>query len=111
MNIFFPFDVIALAALAWCAFANLHCDDEVRDWRDVALTVALIALTVSSFSGMVYVTVERVPLTWWMRGIIWSASIVAAWAYDYRFGILRHLRLAIDGVRSSIHGSKAGDRA
>jgi hypothetical protein len=93
-TLFEVMDVAALLVLWWTSFAALHGGHTPRDWRDVLLTFALIAMSVFAFCGAAVVWVAPSPLPWWTRGVLHTAAVISAWLYDYRFGIARHVRMA-----------------
>lgn len=88
-----PLDVVALLVIWWAAYAALHGGHEVRDWRDAVLTVSLIVLKVCAFCGAIAHAVSPATLPWWGHGVLYSTAGVAAWMYDYRFGVGRHVRM------------------
>lgn len=96
MNYLLPIDVVALLSLFWVAQAALAGGHAVESWRDTFLTLGLVVLKVSGFIGAIVVAMEpETVVSWWTRGVIYSGATVAAWFYDYRFGIARHWRMAI----------------
>ena len=93
------FDLIALAALWWIAASYLVAGHEVRTWRGAALAAALIAVLAFSFVGAIATIKGFYVFKWWVtRGLTYSLAAVAIWLYDYRFGVIRHVRMAGAGI-------------
>lgn len=93
-------NVVALWLIWWCAAAGLVGGSEVRNWRSLVLTLGLILIMVTAFIGAITMYVQPRSIRWWASGFIYGVAIVAAWLYDYRFGIGRHLRMVRDWLMS-----------
>jgi len=93
MSVFNVLDFVALCAVCWTSFAALEGGHEVNDWRRALLSVSLIGIMVASFIGAITVAVNLPELRWFVRGIIYSATLFAFWFYDRRFGVGRHVRM------------------
>lgn len=98
MNAFLPFDVAALLVLWWTAAAFAHGGNEVQSWRSVLLCTSLIAVHAFSITGVFSLTMQPRPIEWVLRGILWGGAGIAAWLYDHRFGVGRHLRMTREAV-------------
>jgi hypothetical protein len=109
MNAFLvPIDVAALLVLWWTAYAALHGGHRVYDWNGIFLNLALIALFVGGFVGAIATIHGESPLSWRARGVIYPSAAIAAWLYDYRFGIARHARMIGGGIRGVFLHSRRG---
>lgn len=101
MNHFLPIDVLSLIVLWWTAQAALAGGHPVETWTDILLTFGLIGIQVFGFVGAAVVMVETEHvISWWQRGLLWSFAAVALWFYEYRFGIARHIRMYVAGLRA-----------
>jgi len=89
------FDLFAFLVLWWAAAAALAGSREVRDCKSAIVTTALIVLCVSSFVCAAAAAKGFDVLNAWTRGVVYAGSVVAAWLYDERFGIVRHFRLTM----------------
>lgn len=99
MNAMSILDSIVLASLWWAAGATLVAGHEVRNWRGAFLTVSLVGVMVFSFVGAIAAAKGYGVFRWWLtRGLVYSLAVVAVWLYDYRFGVIRHARMAGAGV-------------
>lgn len=87
-------DIASLWLIWWAAFAGVMGGHEVRTWRALALQLALLGVMASAFTGAIATYVEPQMMPLWARGLIYAFAAVAAWLYDYRFGVARHLRMA-----------------
>lgn len=92
------FDVSMLLALWWASLVFLHKSGHVQTWRDAVLTAGLVGTKVFAFVGALAVGTAATPLPLWARGLVTAAVVVAAHAYDHRFGILRHVGMAVTAV-------------
>lgn len=87
-------DLLSYAILFWWSTAALHASPEAVRWRQVASTAALVSLKVFAFCGMVNSVMLPHTMTWWGRGTLYSCAVIAVVAYDRRFGIVAHVRMA-----------------
>lgn len=95
-----PLDLFAFVILWWTSAAALAGSHEVRDWRSAIVTTALIALCVSSFVCAIATAKGFDVLSAWTRGVVYAGSVVAAWLYDERFGIVRHYRATVRDLKT-----------
>lgn len=92
-------DVVSLWLIWWSAFAALVSGHEVRTWRALVLQLALLGVMVTTFTGAIATYVQPGLLPLWARGLIYAMAAIAAWLYDYRFGVARHVRMVAAAVR------------
>jgi len=91
-------DLVALFVLWWTAVTGLYAGHKVRRFRELALQTLLILLHAFAFVGALSLIAKPRDLDWVFRGTMYPVAGVAAWLYDYRFGIGRHVRLALSGI-------------
>jgi len=93
-------NVAALWLIWWCAVAALVGGREVRTWSSLVLSVGLILIMVSAFTGAITLYVEPRSLRWWASGFIYGVAVVSCWMYDHRFGIARQFRMLFTWLQS-----------
>lgn len=106
MNVFLPVDVVALLVLWWSAGFGMHGGHEVNTWRALLFTVSLTSIHVFSLVGIFSLIGDPRPIDWYARGVLWGCAGAAGWLYDYRFGIGRHWRMAIDSLLHRSTGAR-----
>ncbi|MGH8083885.1 MAG: hypothetical protein ACREPV_01235 [Lysobacter sp.] len=103
-------DAAALWITWWCAAAAVVAGQEVRNWRNLAVSAGLIGVMVFAFCGALAMTFQPPRGTWWGFGLRAAVAIVAMGLYEYRFGIGRHLRMlrawALDCLRHGPHWAR-----
>lgn len=107
MNSFLHYlDVASLLILWWAAITTIHSGHKVRRARELILQALLIGLHAFALIGAISLVMVPRELDWALRGVLYPVAGIAAWLYDYKFGICRHVRLAIVGAfhRERPHG-------
>jgi len=93
VNAFYPIDLAALLVLWWTAAFALHGGHRAKDVRNVLLYGMLVVLHAFAIVFVLSLIAVPRPLEWLFRGILYPCAGIAAWLYDYRFGIARHVRM------------------
>lgn len=98
MTLFRVLDALSLWSLWYCSAVFLIGGHAVQRVRELVIALSLIAIMSFSFAGVVAIAALPHEPSWWGLGMRGGAALLAWALYDYRFGIVRHLRMAWHGL-------------